>query len=298
MNKNITFISIPKGLPSVIVKDNKELKMLVVYYQLKSLYVGGIIHNYTKKYDIIAENFNISNSKLRNYIKILLKMGWVYKQNKSLVIRSKKMLSTCYGVSKYCYKIKINVINDLENVIKMLALTENQERQKFLLLQKMVSRKLKSEGRTSSSNYVKESKYEKLVKRQVKNNLDNLIEKEKERLIEIAEKKSCFSFIEEFKKINPFITNSRLGISQILNRKSKSTGSRTIKKLSSLNYILEDKVNKITIDKNKKYKDIYIYNELLLDKYNKFFYIEYYRGKITLRLSNTVKYNTNPLLMN
>lgn len=297
MNNQKNYISIPKGLPSKIIQNNRDLKMLVVFYQLKSLYVGGIIHDYTKKYDEISEKFGISNSKLRNYISILLKMGWVYKdKNKSLVIRSKKMLVDAYGISKYCYKIDVCSINDLENILKTLVLKENQDKQAYLLKKKFVERQLDKEGRASSSKML--AKQTKVIKKYVNNNFDYLVEKEKKRLREIGLKENCFTLINELNKLNPFISNSRHTTSKLLNRKSKSTGSRYIKKLISKNYINNDISNNIIIDTNRNYNDIYIYHELLLNKYNKNYYIIFNKGSLFLRLSNVYNFSINSILMN
>lgn len=297
MNNSINYISIPKGLPSKIVQNNRDFKMLVVFYQLKSLYVGGIIHDYTKKYDVIAEKFGISSSKLRSYISILLKMGWVYKdKNKSLVIRSKKMLSEAYGVSKYCYKIKIDVINDLENVIRTLVIKENQEKQVHLLKKKFVDRQLDKEGRASSSKIL--ARQTKIIKKYVNNNFENLVEKEKIRLRGIGFHDNCTKLIDEINKLNPFISTSRFNVSKILNRRSKSTGSRYVKKLLDKNYLYSDTTNSIVIDNNRNYMDIFTYNTILLEKYNKYYHIYYKKGLIYLKLSNSLTTNESLVLMN
>lgn len=301
MNNSINYISIPKGLPTKIVQNNRDFKMLVVFYQLKSLYVGGIIHDYTKKYNVIAEKFGISSSKLRSYISILLKMGWVYKdKNKSLVIRSKKMLSEAYGVSKYCYKIKIDVINDLENVIRTLVIKENQEKQVHLLKKKFVNKQMKKEGIAGSSNSQSKlfKKVSKRYRQYVENNFEKLIEKEKKRLYEIGVKEQCFTLINELNKLNPFITTSRFNVSKLLNRRSKSTGSRYVKKLLDKNYLYSDTTNSIIIDIDKQYKDIFIYNTILLDTYNKYYHIFYKKGVIYLKLSNSLTTNESLVLMN
>lgn len=297
MNNSINYISIPKGLPTKIVQNNRDFKMLIVFYQLKSLYVGGIIHDYTKKYNVIAEKFGISSSKLRSYISILLKMGWVYKdKNKSLVIRSKKMLSEAYGVSKYCYKIKIDVINDLENVIRTLVIKENQEKQVHLLKKKLVNRQLDKEGRASSSKIL--ARQTKIIKKYVNNNFENLVEKEKIRLRGIGFHDNCTKLIDEINKLNPFISTSRFNVSKILNRRSKSTGSRYVKKLLDKNYLYSDTTNSIVIDNNRNYMDIFTYNTILLEKYNKYYHIFYKKGLIYLKLSNSLTTNESLVLMN
>jgi hypothetical protein len=286
--KKTAFISIPRGLPTYICKDNSLLKTTTVFYQLKSLYKGGVIINYTSRYSDIANEFNISVSKLRNYIRVLLKKGWVKKENKNMILMSKRYISEGFNISKYCYKIKTTELCNLENIFKALAIQENYNKQEHLLKKRLIKKILlkETEGETCSSKGLK--KLESNIKKRVTNNLEDLKQTEYLRFEENP--------VDSIKKklINPFITLSRKGVAKLLGRKSKSSGYRNITKLKK-NNLVDDQMNYLLIAKDISYNE---YINLRYDYLSNGYYITYnkYDNKVYLRLANLIYLKTNLFL--
>lgn len=252
-------VSIPKGLSTKIQVDNQVVKGLVIYYQLKSLYVGGTIHNYRKRYQELADTFGISNSNIRNKISFLKQIGLAESKGAHLFLRSKRLLIEKYNTSKKCYKIDCTI--NFEAQLKALALHENIEQQKYRIVRKIVDHKLK-ESKDKPKKYIKS------VTRYVRDNFDTIVQKEKER------------FHESY--INPFTTLSRTGIAKTLNRKSKSTGHRWAKKLVNLGLMLESS-NLVLFRENSTFEEC-----RMLNKYSKSHYT-FKNGNTYLVLANTLR---------
>lgn len=230
---------------------------MVVFFQLKSLYRGGMVRNYTKRYEAIAKEFGISVSKLRNYISILRKEGWVKKDhNGSLILSSRTYLTELYGVSKFCYKIKTEQLMKLEDIFKTLALQENLDKQKYVVTRKLVNRTIETEGKANSCQMLK--KQLKLVNSRVKKNFDTIILKEKERF-----ERDIVNSIKT-KQINPFLGFSRQGIAKIFNKKSKSSGQRLVSKLKKKELICIDEYRNTLLCENVTYEYyLHVRNNLL-----------------------------------
>jgi len=252
-------VSIPKGLPTKIQVDNQVVKGLVIYYQLKSLYVGGTIHNYRKRYQELADTFGISSSNIRNKISFLKQIGLAESKGATLFLRSKRLLIEKYETSKKCYKIDCTI--NFEAQLKALALHENIEQQKYRIARKIVDHKLK-ESKDKPKKYIKS------VIRYVRENFDNIVQKEKER------------FQESY--INPFATLSRAGIANTLNRKSKATGHRWAKKFVDLGLMLE-LANLVLFRENSTFEEC-----RLLNKYSKSHYT-FKNGNTYLVLANNLR---------
>lgn len=231
-------VSIPKGFPTKIQADKKALKGIVIYYQLKSLYVGGTIHNYRKRYQELADTFGISSSNLRSKISLLKEFGLAKSIGTTLFLRSKSQLIEQYGTSKKCYKIECT--QDFEAVLLALACAENIEQQKYRTAKKIVDHKLK-ESKDKPKGYIRQ------VKRYVRDNFDSIVSIEKKRF--------------QTSYINPFFTLSRKGIARVINRKSKSTGQRWAKKFISLG-LLKESSNLILFKENANYNDYLLTLEL------------------------------------
>jgi hypothetical protein len=240
----VPYISVPKGLPSAIVQDTKLLKAVCIFYQLKSLYVGGIIHDYTKKYVDIASTFGYSDRKLRTYIKFLLEEGFAtIDKNKSLVLMSSKKVAQKFGSSeKRFYKIPADKLSDLENVIKALALEENIGRQDHVIKKKVLESAFKGVG-IKNPTTLSASAYRR-YKKVFSNNLDNMLVKIQQRYIQ------AISNLENpDSNFFPFATLTRQGIASCLGRKSKATGMRYAKLLKSLDF-LRDESNVIKVQES------------------------------------------------
>lgn len=228
-------VSIPVGL---LTKAQADIKPIVVYYQLKSLYVGGVILNYRSRYQELADAFEISSSNLRGKIKQIIKLGLAESKGKHLFLRSKRKLMDQYQTTRKTYKIECTP--DLEVVLKALACQENIEQQKYRTAKKIVEYKLK-DSKDKPKGYVRQ------VKRYVRNNFDNIVSIEKRRF--------------QTSYINPFFTLSRKGIARVINRKSKSTGQRWAKKFISLG-LMKESSNLILFKENATYNDYLLTIEL------------------------------------
>ena len=257
-------ISIPKGLPTAILKDGLE-RDFTIWYQLKSLYVGGIIKDYTKRYQELADTLGIGNSTLRKYIKRLLSYGWVTKKGKHLFFISREKLRVKYNVAKAKYKVKPN--ENLLEWVKVRAIKENLNKQIHAYKQKYVDNGLKDSKDKSQG-------LKRLFKTQLKD-FDNHLSKQQERF-----RKDVKNGVKG--AINPFITLSRLGIAKVLNRKSKYTGSYQMKKFKKANLILKDESNLLF------FKSCSYYEYLKLKSINYTCNYLYKDGKVFIKLSNNI----------
>jgi hypothetical protein len=267
-------------------------------YKLKSLYVGGVILDYRKRYDELSKDplINCSQSNLRKYISILkeLNYAWTDKANKNLFLISKEYLKKEYEVSRYSHKIEVNQSNiggcNLEYVMKGLSINENLERQKHVITKKLRDEKYDIVSTDKGQNYLDEKRDKKLLSF-VKKDYDNLIDKKQKRYL-----KDLSQF--NFKGINdtffPFQTLSRLGLSKCVGRKSKATGTRLMTKLKHMGLIEKDDKNFVVMEYNRSYEEYkqyrFMFDELCLDYKYKFF-ISYNTRKrtIELRLPNIIQ---------
>ncbi len=281
--RELRYISIPKGLPSAIINDNKLLKSICILFKLKSLYKSGVIKNYTRRYNEISKhpNINCSESKLRNYISILRDYGYVRKdKNKNLHLVSKTQLRSEFEVSKFSYKISKEQICNLEDMIKALVLTENLQQQKNNVIDKIIFDEY-SIGKEKGS---RPSKALTKIKRFVEHDFKSCLSRQQARYAHTV-KNDLQSDVPDF---FPFITLSRNGIARKLNKKSKSTGNRYIEKFKTMGLVVSDEPNYIIIEHNvsydyfKKFKSMFNFNDYVP-------YLRYSRGRILRILPNNLQ---------
>lgn len=298
-NKKVEFISIPNGLSSAIIGDDELFRNIVILYKLKALYVGGIVLNYKSRYNELRTKItqyydssdkikHISESTLRKSISYLKKEGLVKVENGNLLLASKNLLIEKYRVSrKKRTKLKTMDISFLKEKIQTLSVDENLKKQKFIVVNKITVQEISEIEGTIHSEKI----YKKIYNRRKKHiiqNFESYIEKYKKRF---NFRISNLDFNK--KKINPNITLSRQKVANVLNRKSKSTGSRIIKKLKGYSYI-EDNSNKILLFKDSSY------NEYVNLKYNSNLNITnnnilFFKDNIYYLLANNLIVNSSEL---
>jgi hypothetical protein len=281
--RELKYISIPKGLPSAIINDNKLLKSVCILFKLKSLYKSGVIKNYTRRYSEISKhpNINCSESKLRNYISILREYGYVRKdKNKNLHLVSKSKLRSEFEVSKFSYKISKDQICNLEDMLKALVLAENLQQQKNNVIDKIIFDEY-SIGKEKGS---RPSKALNKIKKFVEHDFNSCLSRQQARYAHTV-KNDLQSDTPDF---FPFITLSRNGIARKLNRKSKSCGYRYAQKFKKLGYIESDVPNYVIIESNvtydyfRKFKAMFNFSEFVP-------YLKYSRGRILRVLPNNLQ---------
>jgi hypothetical protein len=289
---NKEYISIPKGLPTVIAKSNKERKMISAFYQLKSLYVGGIIHNYSARAGEIAKTFSYSERKLRGLISDLRKANLVsVDANKSLILRSSKFLGESFKVStKRFYKIDVTRISDLEEILKGLVILDNIEQQVHILRDKVTTNSIYRSVGIYNPTTASPTHSKKMMKIFGKS-YDRDLEFEKKRYTDrIANLQSV-----DNATLFPFATLTRQGIATVFGKKSKSTGHRWIQKLSKLN-IVEDKNNNfVVVQENVTWED---YAAMQQTVFGHDYSYKFKKGTIIKVLPNLVSFKQSNILIN
>lgn len=279
--RKTNYISVPKGLSSIILLNRVDHKSISIFYCLKSLYVGGVIKNYRKRYSLLCEQLNISEKTLRTYIKILKDEKLVCHSNDHLFLVSSKKLKIKYGVSKYNHKIKVDDYLDykkIQSVFVAISIKENYSQQEYVLKKRLTKNYIQEK-----SNFYKGEIYPRMInsyKERVKNHFNIFLNEEKKRF-----QKNVIDSVNNNKKIklyNPDITLSRKGISGLKNCKSSYTGYSTIKKLKEYNLIKSDSNNLIKINNS---------NHMIYELYNNYRNLFSYKGSIYYRGVNSVVLN-------
>src|SRR5688572_11362852 len=118
MQKPIQYISVPKGLPTKIMGDNRLFRAICIFYKLKSLYKSGNIRKYRKRYGELSKYVGCCESNLRKYIGILKEEGLVWSINDTLYLKTKNFLKERYNVSKNSYKIDVTELSNLQYILR------------------------------------------------------------------------------------------------------------------------------------------------------------------------------------
>lgn len=230
-------IKINKNLATLLAKDNQWLKALSVFYPLKFLYSGGIILNISKRYGEISSILDISESNLRKKIRFLKDQGFIEHKNNNLVFVSFDKIKTKFEIKTHkSHKLEYKNPKDFYILLKTLAIKENLEKQEFKLQERIILQELKKFGKIQAKSIRNK------IRKKIKENIGFLTEKLKQR-------EPLYSLNNNYSKstINPDITLSRNKIAYLFGRKSKSSGSRFIKKAKTNGLILRDekRINKI-----------------------------------------------------
>jgi hypothetical protein len=217
LQSTVAYISLPKGLPTKLVYNTRELKAVAVWYQLKSLQVCGVIKDFGRHAKAIAANFGYSERKLRTYVAYLTERGYIERPNRhTLVLRASRLLGNEYSVAKTYYRIDATKLHQLELELRALALHENTRRQAYTLRHKLQEQYLRNQG-IQNSSFLQPA-----AKRRVMRGFDLAQEVKKATTHFVA----TVPTLAQTPEINPFVTLSRAGISRMLSRSRKAPGLR------------------------------------------------------------------------
>jgi predicted transcriptional regulator len=277
--------SIPQGLPTIICQEGL-IKPIAYYYQLKSLYKGGIILNWKYRKQEIADLLKISRATLYNNTNKLIELGLAKKEGKHLVFTSEKFLLQKFGI-KYRWERKnrtvyyvyrhdpLNIGENCEEQIKGLMIKESLEKQEFIVKNKIIKNEIAKSGSTTESNIKK---------------LRKVILKRMDTHLKYNRLRGLKSIVNEKNpEINPIITLSRGTIARKLNRKSKSTGYRAVKKLKNLG-IVSDSRQRLLKFQNVSRE---FYYNLVRVGLNENKYYQFIDGNVYLILPNLINYIKN-----
>ena len=235
MQPTTTYISVPKGLPSQLVKNTRELKAMAVWYQLKAVRVCGVIKDFGRHAKAIAAVFGYSERKLRTYVQYLRAKGYIEKSNRhDLVLRASRLAGKTYGVAKTYYRIPTHRLHQLELELRALALQENLERQQFTLRRKLQDQYLRDSGITTPS-HLQPAARRRALRGYDSAKMQATVSQHVAREQQSASTPACKP------TLNPFVTLSRQGIARALGRRSKATGVRYARKLQACGLLTETK---------------------------------------------------------
>jgi DNA-binding Lrp family transcriptional regulator len=223
-------IRIHQGLPTKIVKDQKLLKAICVFYGLKYLYTGGIILNISKRYKEISKKLEISETNLRSKVKYLIELGLITRENNNLTFTGFTKIKQILKLKTFkSFRVDYKTPKNLEILIKCLSIEENYKKQEYKLQQKVIKEELKRFGKIEAKNTQKK------IIQKIRKGIGPLTEKYKQREPNFSINKDSLK-----KEMNPVTTLSRQGVAKLFNRKSKSTGTRFINKIKKHGYVIDD----------------------------------------------------------
>jgi len=219
-------VKVHVGVPSQVCPDHEFLRYYSIYLRLKSLYVGGCIHNYRKRYDELSAKLNISTSTLRKAMAFLKNKKIAKTESSHLwFISSDKVSLILNGHKSQGYKI----VPDENTVEKLqtLAIHENLKKQDNAIKAQFIKVELENVYGT-----VKNIQYKAIKKLHRALSLTPMKEI----------KKRIYKQPEDYKGIQAHATLSRQGIAKLLGYEHKSTGSRIVKRLVGLGFLDDVKV--------------------------------------------------------
>lgn len=284
------YVSIPQGLASVAVQSNRDLKSYAVFYQLKSLYVGGIIRDYRQKTIQIATTFGYSERKLRTYIGLLRDMGLLEVVNRrDLVLRASKFVSKTLGVSKKKFwRVPAAQVSSLEDILRVLALEEKMQQQAYRLESKLVNSEISSRVGIQKPTSLQPARL-RMLRKAIVQDYGKLLQEKQQRYTETIANLQSKTPTKD--SIFPWATLSRQGIATVLNRKSKATGHKYAKRFAKLGFI-QDTRNTVFIG-DFSYEEYTEMQETVLG--NDFSY-QFVHGEVHKVLPNTITVNRGNML--
>lgn len=285
------YVSIPQGLASIAVQSNRDLKAYAVFYQLKSLYVGGIIRNYRQKAIQIAQTFGYSERKLRTYIRVLSDMNLLEVVNRrDLVLRASKFVSKALGVSKKKFwRVPANQVSSLEDILRVLSLEEKILQQAYRLESKLVNSEISSRVGIQKPTSTLQPARLRMLRKAIVQDYGKLLQEKQQRYTETIA--NLQSPVPTTDSIFPWATLSRQGIATVLNRKSKATGHKYAKRFAKLGFI-EDVRNTVFIG-DFSYEEYIEMQETVL--HHDFSY-KFVQGEVHKILPNIITINRTGML--
>lgn len=219
------FVKIHQGVPTMASPDHAFLRFYSTFLRLKSLYVGGCIHNYRKRFDELANKLGISSSTVRNAIKYLQQIGFVFPEGNHLRFISADKVSNILKIKPQA-SYRIIADDSISYKIQTLALHENINKQNEAIKARFIKAELES------------------VYGKVKNIQFRVVKKLRKHLASMpieAIKKRIYRQPVKFKAISAHATLSRSGVAKVLGFKNKSSASRLIKILVSKGFLKDVK---------------------------------------------------------
>ena len=192
-----------------------------------------------------------------------------------------------------------NVKEDKDKFKSMLfgfCLDNNIERQKEIYVDKLTQKVLDGKN---TENYKGANSYNKkrysIARKGVEKNLDFYIHEDKRTVYRILSGYVSENKIENSKEFlksnrNPFFTLSREGVAKAVGFKSKSKGSKIIKRLKQLNFIEKDKVQEYCFNDGGYMLDDLQTNKIV-SKYGKVYYSSD-KNSSMIKFSNTIETNS------
>ncbi|QKG56981.1 hypothetical protein GKZ68_10300 [Hymenobacter sp. BRD128] len=227
--------------------NNRDLKAMTVLYQLKALFVGGVIQDFGQQAQHIAATYGYSISKLRSYVAVLCQMGLLTKPRRgTLVLASSRRIAAHHSLQvRGFHRLPSTQLTDLETRLRALALAENIDRQQYALEQKAITATLVSRGIPMPAH-------------QQPQRLNHL-----KKTVQVAEavgalqtrftqEVATLAFDSRKADFNPFATLSRKGIARALGRHSKATGLRYAKLLTKVQLLTDEPRRVFVCDATKQ----------------------------------------------
>ena len=219
-------VKVHAGVPSQVCPDHEFLRSYSIFLRLKSLYTGGCLHNYRKRYDELASKLNISSSTLRKAVAFLKNKKFAISKGQHLwFISADKVSKHFEGHQSKGYKIFPD--ENTESKIQTLSIYENLTKQENAIKAQFIKVELEK-----VYGNVKNIQYKAI--RKLHRALSALSMKEI--------KKRIYKQPTQYKGISAHATLSRQGLAKLLGYENKSTGSRIVKRLVGLGFLEDVKV--------------------------------------------------------
>lgn len=213
----------------MLMKDAVMLRCMGVFYSMKFLYVGGIIKDITSRYGEIAERIGISESNLRSKVKTLTERGLLKRDGRNLLFAGFDQIGKTFQLkTKKSFRVSHRGAKELETIMKALALEVNFEMQRHKVRERIVSEELKRYGKIEAKGIKAK------IRKYIRKNIAHYALKYERRVSDNPRN----PFIPP--KTNTDISISRQGLASMVGRKSKSTGSRLMKRMGSMGLLESD----------------------------------------------------------
>ncbi len=219
-------VKVHAGVPSQVCPNHEFLRSYSIFLRLKSLYTGGCLHNYRKRYDELASKLNISSSTLRKAVAFLKNKKFAISKGQHLWFISADKVSMHFeGHKSKGYKIVPD--GNTEYKLQTLSIHENITKQENAIKAQFIKVELEKVYGT-----VKNIQYKAIKK------LHRALS-----LLPMKEiKKRIYQQPTQYKGITAHATLSRQGIAKLLGYENKSTGTRLVRRLVGLGFLDDVKV--------------------------------------------------------
>lgn len=222
-------IRIHRDLPGILSKDPLMLRCMGVFYSMKFLYVGGIIKDIPSRYGEIAGKIGISRSNLRGKVKVLTERGLLKREGRNLLFAGFDEIGKRFQLkTKKSFRVSHRGAKELETVMKALSLEVNFEMQRHKVRERIVSEELRRYGKIEAKGIKAK------IRKYIRKNIAHYAVKYNRRV----SPNPGNPFVPP--RTNTDISISRQGLAHMMGRRSKSTGSRLMRRMASLGLVESD----------------------------------------------------------